>query len=73
MNHAPVSEGVPIAPLETIVVMKLIAGHTQDLADIEAIIDSGADREVLRAEVRKAVPDRTDTLERLFDNVDGNR
>lgn len=73
LNHAPVSEGVPIAPLETIVVMKLLAGRTQDLADIEAIVDSGADREWLRAEVRKAAPDRADTLERLFDNVDRGR
>jgi hypothetical protein len=73
LNHAPVSEGVPIAPLETIVVMKLLAGRTQDLADIEAIIDSGADREWLRAEVQKAVPDRGETLKRLFDNVDRGR
>ena len=28
--------------------MKLIAGRTQDLADIEAIVESGADRELLR-------------------------
>jgi hypothetical protein len=73
LNHAPVSEGVPIASVETIVVMKLLAGRTQDLADIEAIIDSGADREWLRAEVRRAVPDRSDTLQRLFDNVDRGR
>src|SRR5512134_286741 len=44
LNDAPVSEGVPIASVETIVVMKLLAGRTQDLADVEAIIDSGADR-----------------------------
>jgi hypothetical protein len=73
LNHAPVSEGVPIAPLETIVVMKLLAGRTQDLADVEAIIDSGADREWLRAEVQKAAPDRSDTLERLIGNVDRAR
>jgi hypothetical protein len=70
LNRAPVSDGVPIASLETIVVMKLLAGRTQDLADIEAIIESGADRELLRAEVHKAVPDRIATLERLFANVD---
>jgi hypothetical protein len=70
LNRAPVSDGVPIASLETIVVMKLLAGRTQDLADIEAIIESGADRELLRNEVHKAVPDRIATLERLFANVD---
>jgi hypothetical protein len=73
LNGAPVSEGVPIAPVDTIVVMKLIAGRTQDLADVEAIVDSGADREVLRAAVSKAIPERADTLERLFENVDRGR
>jgi hypothetical protein len=35
LNHPIVSDGVPIAPVETIVVMKLLAGRTQDLADID--------------------------------------
>ena len=70
LNTAPVSDGVPIAAVEIIVVMKLIAGRTQDLADIEAIVDSGIDRELLRTAVRKILPDRTDLLEKLFDNVD---
>jgi len=70
LNRAPVSDGVPIAPVDTIVVMKLLAGRTQDLADVEAIIGSGADREFLRAAVGKAAPERADTLERLFGNVD---
>jgi len=70
LNHPPFSEGVPIAPLEIVVIMKLLAGRTQDLADIEAMIDSGADRERLRASVEKAAPDCLETLERLFANVD---
>jgi hypothetical protein len=73
LNRAPVSEGVPIAPVETIVVMKLLAGRTQDLADIEAIVASGADRELLRGAAQTAVPDRAETLERLFGNVDRAR
>ena len=73
LNGAPVSEGVPIAPVDTIVVMKLLAGRTQDLADVEAIIGSGADREFLRAAVQRTVPDRADTLEKLFGNVDRDR
>jgi hypothetical protein len=70
LNRASVSDGVPIAPVDTIVVMKLLAGRTQDLADIEAIIGSGIDRDRLRVAVQKAVPDRADMLERLFGNVD---
>jgi hypothetical protein len=70
LNRAPVSEGVPIAPVDTIVVMKLIAGRTQDLADVEAIIASGADRELLTGAVRRAALHRVYVLERLFGNVD---
>ena len=40
---------------------------------MEAIIASGADREFLRSVVLGAVPDRTDTLEMLFGNVDRDR
>jgi len=70
LNRAHVSDGVPIAPVDTIVVMKLVAGRTQDLADVEAIVESGADRDLLRSAVQAATPSRTDTLERLFANVD---
>ena len=70
LERAHYSEGVPIAPVDTIVVMKLLAGRTQDLADVEAIVESGADREMLREAVRKAAPDREPRLDRLFHNVD---
>ena len=73
LNRAPVSNGVPIAPVETIVVMKLLAGRSQDLADIEAIVGSGADREFLMAAVERTVPDRAHLLQRLFENVDRSR
>jgi ABC-type phosphate/phosphonate transport system substrate-binding protein len=56
-----------------IVVMKLLAGRTQDLADVEAIVSSGANREVPMAAVRQAAPDRVATLQQLFANVDRHR
>ncbi|HJS75140.1 MAG TPA: hypothetical protein VJ921_12700, partial [Vicinamibacteria bacterium] len=73
LDRAHVSEGVPIAPPDTIVIMKLLAGRTQDLADVEAIVGSGADRDFLRTAVGKAAPDHLHTLERLFENVDRER
>jgi hypothetical protein len=73
LDRAHVSEGVPIAPPDTIVIMKLLAGRTQDLADVEAIVGSGADRDFLRTAVGKAAPDHLHTLERLFENVDRKR
>ena len=73
LNRAHVCDGVPIAPVDTIVLMKLLVGRTQDLADIEAIIASGADRELLASAVAKALPDRAETLAKLFENVDRAR
>lgn len=73
LDRAPVSDGVPIASLDTIVVMKLLAGRTQDLADVEAIAASGVDRQALKAAVQRLVPDRAPTLERLFENADRSR
>jgi hypothetical protein len=73
LDRAPRSEGVPIAPVDTIVVLKLLAGRTQDLADVEAILASGADRELLRAAVTKAAPNRVDIFERLCTDADRSR
>lgn len=73
LDRLSVSDGVPIAAVDTIVVMKLLAARTQDLADVEAIIGSGADRELLRAAVQRLVPRCAETLERLFGNVDRSR
>lgn len=73
LDRPHLSEGVPIAPLDTIVIMKLLAGRTQDLADVEAILASGADRELLRAAVQKAAPSHAGRLERLIVNADRRR
>lgn len=70
LARAPRSDGVPIAPVDVIVIMKLLAGRTQDLADIEAIVASGADREFLIAAVERVAPQCADTLRRSYANVD---
>jgi hypothetical protein len=59
--------------VETIVILKLLAGRMQERADIEAIVASGTDRELLHDTVRRVLPDRPDTLERLYENVDRTR
>jgi hypothetical protein len=73
LDRAKVSEGVPIAAIDTIVIMKLIAGRTQDLADVEAIVQSGADRELLTEAIRKAAPARLESWQRLCANADRAR
>jgi hypothetical protein len=73
LDRAPISKGVPIAALDTIVMMKLLAGRTQDLADIEAIAASGVDREALKATVQRTIPRHAGLLQRLLDNADRER
>ena len=73
LDRAHQSEGVPIAPIDAIVIMKLFAGRSQDLADVEAIVESGVDREILEEAVLKAAPDLEPRLGRLFHNVDARR
>jgi hypothetical protein len=73
LSRVSITSGVPIAPLDTIVIMKLMAGRTQDLADVEAIVASGADREPLAAAVLRAAPACVELLQRLFANVDRSR
>ena len=53
--------------------LKCFAGRTQDLADVEAIVSSGADRDLLKTAVQKAAPNHSEMLERLFENVDRGR
>jgi hypothetical protein len=57
--------GVPIASVETIVVMKLLAGRTQDLANVEAIVVYGLEQvpdepapALLRFRLRLLQPER---------------
>lgn len=48
----------------------MLAGRTEDLADIEAIASSGVDRDSLRVAVERGAPGRLAILERLFENAD---
>lgn len=73
LDHPPVSDGVPIASGETVVILKLLAGRTQDHADIEAMVAAIGRRDELIAAVEAAVPDRADVLQRLFKNADRRR
>jgi hypothetical protein len=73
LDRAHAGSGLPIAPVDTIVVMKLLAGRTQDLADVEAIVASGIDRAFLRTAVEHAAPACVETLLRLYGEADRRR
>jgi len=48
--------GVPVAPVESLVLLKLSSRRIQDSADVIAIVQSGADVPLLREHVRKFEP-----------------
>lgn len=56
------SEGIPVAPPEVIVLMKLIADRARDRYDIAALLDA-VDHEVARNYVARHGPDYCDALE----------
>lgn len=59
------SEGIPIAPPEVVILMKLIAGRPHDLADADAIL-SVTPVAVVRAYVAAHAPDYQEDLETLI-------
>ena len=73
LDRASVSDGVPIAPIDTIVIMKLLAGRTQDLADVEAIVGSGADRELLQGHAGRRDLHGAGVAKQLLDRRFGQR
>jgi hypothetical protein len=75
LARATLSDGVPLAPVEAIVLLKLVAGRPRDHAAIIALLESGADLELLRAYVARHAPvysDDLDTLVRVCDGDESN-
>ena len=58
------SEGIPVAPPEVLVAMKLIAGRSQDDVDVEKLLDV-VDVDKVRAYVAEHAPDYVDDLDEM--------
>lgn len=54
IDEAQTSWGIRVAPVETVIYMKLQAGRRQDIADVERMIDAGADIKVTRGYLKTA-------------------
>ena len=65
LAEAKKTDDVPVIGLPYLVLMKLMAGRRQDLADVAAIVSKG-DLKAVRALVDEALPSASATLEQLI-------
>ena len=56
LSNSTISAGVPVAPVESLVLLKLRSPRIQDSADVVAIIKSGADVNLLRRHLQTFEP-----------------
>ncbi len=71
LNHPPVSEGLAIVPIETLIYMKLIAKRRKDMLDVVELVKAGADVARIRAYLRQYAADLLPKFEELV-NEAGN-
>jgi hypothetical protein len=65
LAEAEKTDGVPVIGLPYLVLMKLLAGRRQDLADVVAVVAKG-DLKAVRALVAEELPSACQTLEQLI-------
>lgn len=57
LNHPPVSEGLPVVPVEALIYMKIVAKRRKDLVDIVELLKAGADMTRTRAYLKQYAGD----------------
>ncbi len=67
----PAPGAIPVIDLPALVLMKLDAGRPQDMADIEAILDTGADSGEIGAFLALNAPELGDRFAELLDKRAG--
>jgi hypothetical protein len=43
LNHPPMTEGLPVVPIEALIYMKLVANRRKGLVDVVELVRAGAD------------------------------
>ncbi len=69
LNHAPMSEGLPVVPVDALIYMKLVARRRKDLVDVVELIKAGADIQRVRDYVVKYADDLIPLFEELVDEA----
>ena len=65
LNHPPVSEGLAIVPIETLIYMKLIAQRRKDMLDVVELVKAGADVPRIRKYLHQYAEDLLPLFEEL--------
>lgn len=61
----PKADEIPVIPAPALILLKLLAGRAQDLADVDALLKSGVDVFKVRDYLRKHAPELVPLLARL--------
>lgn len=71
LDHAPVSEGLPIVPIEVLIYTKLVARRRRDLADVIELVKGGVDVKAVRNYLGQHAKDLAQSFEELVDEALG--
>lgn len=65
LDHPPMSEGLPIVPIEALIYMKLVAKRRKDLVDVVELVKAGADVTLARDYLKQYAVDLVPMFEEL--------
>ena len=69
LDHPPISEGLPIVPIEVLIYMKLVARRRKDQVDVIELIKSGIDLKPVRHYLDQYASDTVPLFEELVDEA----
>lgn len=71
--RVPSGGGLPVIQLPALFLLKLDAGRPQDLADLHALLDSGADPNEIGQYLSESAPDLVDRFAEILDSRTSSR
>jgi hypothetical protein len=71
--NVPAEGRLPVIELPALVLLKLDAGRAQDLADVNALLDAGADYDAIGQFLAEQAPDLVDRFTELLDSREPKR
>ncbi len=71
LDHPPVSEGLPVVPIEVLIYMKLVAKRRRDLVDIVELVKAGVDLKLARDYLKRYANDLIPLFEELVNEALG--
>jgi hypothetical protein len=69
LDHPPISEGVPVVPIEALIYMKLVAKRRKDQVDVIELVKAGADVTLARDYLRQYAGDLLPMFEELVNEA----